>query len=90
MTNVDLAEAQPSFLRRTPAKENTAMTPAPTPTKAPKTKRRDAYVATIKVQIPLTDSASLIEAMKAVEDMAKPDAWPDGSEVEHSGRVTRV
>lgn len=73
MTNIDLAAAQPSFLRRTPAKENTAMTPAPTPTKAPKTKRRDALRAhiTVDLVLDLSDPKAMENATTAINDMLK-------------------
>lgn len=75
---VDLAEAQPSFLRRTPTKDSTAMT-TPAPAKAPKTKRKDCLNVTIKVQIPVTDRASLDAAYEASDDAKAESSWPAGS-----------
>lgn len=44
------------------------MSTQPTPTKT-RTKRQSAYVANIKVIIPLTDAAGLVDAMKAIENL---------------------
>lgn len=62
----------PAFLRRTPAPTGAQQvtTPAPTPAKT-RTPRKDAYIATIKVKIPLdmTNAATLTNAVEAVQSI---------------------
>lgn len=88
MTNIDLAEAQPSFLRRTPTKDSPMPVPSPTippaqaqtpAAKSPKQKRHDALMVTIKVSIPVTDRASLDAAYEASDAAKAASAWPAGS-----------
>lgn len=63
--------------------------PAPV-TPAPRQKRNSAYCVVLKVQIPLTDSASLVAAMLAGEGMAGAGNWPEGSVVSLDGQVRKV
>ena len=77
----------PEFLRRNPKGQPVT---APAPTKAPKRKRSDAYLATIRIAIPLdmSDAESLSKAIKAVQGIEK--ALPDGATVKVDGSLGKV
>lgn len=62
----------PSFLCRTPQKENTMTAPAPAPEPTARKRRTDAYVARITAKIPLdmTNGQSLVDAMDAVKGLS--------------------
>ena len=78
----------PDFLRKFPPKE-THMT-TPTPTKAPKHKRRDCLNVTIKVAIPFSDRASLDAAYVAAESMAAAGNWPEGSAITQTASTGKL
>lgn len=77
----------PAFLRRN---KETTMTAAPTlalaPIKAPKKKRKDAYICRITVSIPLNldDSTAYATAVGAVDGILA--ELPTGSKIEFASR----
>lgn len=62
----------------------------PAPAKPPKTKRKDVYIASIKVTVPLdmTSADSLAAAIKAVKTIE--GILPEGSTCEIHGTLGKV
>jgi hypothetical protein len=77
----DLAEALPKFCDRRiyPEGFHDMTPPAQTQTKAPKQKRRDCLNVTVKVQIPITDRASMDAAYEARDGAGAAESWPADS-----------
>lgn len=80
----------PAFLRRTPPTgAQPVTTPAPTPAKT-RTARKDAYIANIKVKIPLdmTNAATLTNAVEAVQSIK--GNLPAGAIVEVTASLGKI